>query len=144
MFDSLTTYLNKISTLNESVIWFEVIDREVQFEIIRLNTEDQLFNEGMRSDGTSLPDYSQTSVEVFGKRAGHITLKDTGHFYQSFRVKVDNFGMFIAVDDTSLYDVPLTTTYGLDILGLTEENTMVLIQMLKRKYIKEINERLSN
>ena len=144
MFDDLTTYLNKISTLNDGTIWFEVIDREVQFEIIRLNTEDQLFDEGIRSDGTFLPDYSQRSVEEFGKPEGHIKLKDTVHFYQSFRVKVDKFGMFIAVDDTSLYDVPLTVAYGIDILGLTDENTMILIEMLKRNYIKEINERLSN
>ena len=143
MFDSLTTYLNKVSLINENVAWFEVIDREAQFEIIRLNTDDQLFDEGIRSDGTFLPDYSQRSVEEFGKPQGHIKLKDTGQFYQSFRVKVDKWGFFISADDTSIYDIPLTDTYGIDILGLTDENMTVLTNLLKRKYLEFLDEKLS-
>ena len=143
MFDSLTTYLNKISALNENTAWFQVIDREAQFEIIRLNTIDQLFDNGERSDGTFLPDYSRRSVEEFGKPEGHIKLKDTGRFYHSFRVKADNYGFFIAADDETVYDQPLTERYGIDILGLTDDNMRVLINLLKRKYIEFIDARLS-
>ncbi len=143
MFESLYTYLTNLSTIEENAIWFEVIDRETQFEIIRLNTDDQLYDDGVRSDGSFLPDYSERSVREFGKREGHINLKDTGEFYQSFRVKVDKWGMFIAADDVK-EDTVLTERYGIDILGLTEENTQVLISMIKDKYIKELHERLSN
>jgi hypothetical protein len=143
MFETLTTYLNKIASLNDTTAWFQVIDREAQFEIIRLNTIDQLFDEGERSDGTFLPNYSRRSVEEFGKPEGHIKLKDTGRFYQSFRVKADKFGFFIAADDESVYDEPLTEVYGENILGLTDENMRVLINLLKRKYFEYINERLS-
>jgi len=144
MFESLLTYLENLASIDESTMWFNVIDRETQFEIIRLNTEDQLYDEGMRSDGTFLPDYSERSVNEFGKPEGHIRLKDTGAFYHSFRVKVDRFGIFIAADDFSGYDEPLTDVYGIDILGLTDENTQVLINMIKDKYLKELHERLSN
>ena len=131
-------------SLNDETMWFEVIDREAQFEIIRLNTEDQLYDDGVRSDGTLLPDYSQRSVEEFGKPEGHIRLKDTGAFYQSFRVKVDKYGFFIAADDVGDYDEPLTDVYGEDILGLTEENMIVLRNMLRDNYIKQVYERLRN
>jgi len=141
MFESLYTYLDKFQTVDETAIWFQVIDRDVQFEIIRLNTEDQLFDDGIRSDGSFLPDYSERSVREFGKPDGHIRLKDTGDFYQSFRVKVDKWGMFIAADDVK-EDVVLTERYGIDILGLTEENTQVLINMIKRKYLEEIEKLL--
>ncbi len=142
MFDSLLTYLDKLANIDDNAIWFEVIDRETQFEIIRLNTEDQLFDDGIRSDGSFLPDYSERSVREFGKSEGHIKLKDKGKFYQSFRVKVDKWGMFIAADDVK-DDTVLTERYGIDILGLTEENTQVLINMIRQKYIKELHERLS-
>ena len=144
MFDSLTKYLDSMISLNDETMWFEVIDREAQFEIIRLNTEDQLYDDGVRSDGTLLPDYSQRSVEEFGKPEGHIRLKDTGAFYQSFRVKVDKYGFFIAADDVGDYDEPLTDVYGEDILGLTEENMIVLRNMLRDNYIKQVYERLRN
>ena len=49
MFDSLLTYLDKLANIDDNAIWFEVIDRETQFEIIRLNTEDQLFDDGIDS-----------------------------------------------------------------------------------------------
>lgn len=143
MFESLKSHLDKLASIDEDTIWFNVIDRETQFEIIRLNTEDQLFDEGIRSDGSSLPDYSRRSVEEFGKPNGHIRLRDTGAFYQSFRVKVDKWGLFIAADDVK-EDTVLTEAYGIDILGLTEENTNILIKMIKRKYLEELHGKLSS
>ena len=145
MFDSLLTYLDKLANIDDNAIWFEVIDRETQFEIIRLNTEDQLFDDGIDSLDRKIGEYSPLSVSIKtskGQRTDHITLKDTGEFYQSFRVKVDKWGMFIAADDVK-DDTVLTERYGIDILGLTEENTQVLINMIRQKYIKELHERLS-
>lgn len=143
MFESLKSHLDKLANIDEDTIWFNVIDRETQFEIIRLNTEDQLFDEGIRSDGSNLPDYSRRSVEEFGKPNGHIRLRDTGQFYQSFRVKVDKWGLFIAADDVK-EDTVLTEAYGIDILGLTEENTNILIKMIKRKYLEGLHGKLSS
>ena len=137
MFEHLNNILNKAIKLDENAIWFRVMDRETQWEIIRLNTHDQLFDEGIKSDGTSLPEYSPTSVNVYGKPSGHIRLKDTGKFYQSFLVKVNATG-FDIVADTLKDDTDLAERYGIDILGLTEENEAVLARMLRDKYIEEI------
>ena len=86
--------------IDENAIWFEVITRDVQLEIIRLNTMDQLFDEGIDANDNSIGDYSDASVQIYGKRAGHITLHDEGDFYASFRVKVTNNEILILAKDT--------------------------------------------
>jgi hypothetical protein len=141
MFGKLEDIIENALSLDENKAWFQVIDREVQWEIIRLNTIDQLFDEGIKADGTYLPDYSRTSVEVYGKPDGHIQLKDTGVFYRSFVVKVDAKGYEI-IADTQKENVDLSVKYGLDILGLTDENMIVVNEMLKNKYIEYIEEKL--
>lgn len=145
MFGQIEDILNIASTLDEKDAWFQVIDREAQWEIIRLNTIDQLFEEGIKSDGTYLPDYSKTSVEVYGKQDGHIQLKESGVFYRSFVVKVNNDGFEIVADTSkgiSLQD-DLAVRYGIDILGLTEENHNIITKLLIENYIKYVEEKLS-
>lgn len=141
MLEGLTSKLERWK-VNEDQIWIESIDREVQFEIIRLNTIDQLFDEGKRADGTILDDYSETSVNLYGKRPGSIQLKDTGHFYQSFIVLAEKSAILIIADDVFIYDRPLADKYGAEIIGLTKENMGVLAGMLLKKYIKEIRKRI--
>ena len=141
MLEGLTDKLQRWK-VNENQIWIESVDREVQFEIIRLNTQDQLFDEGKRADGTILDPYSETSVNFYGKRAGPIQLKDTGHFYQSFIVLAETNAIVIFADDVYNYKEPLADKYGAEIIGLTKENTGVLSGMLLKKYIKEIRKRI--
>jgi hypothetical protein len=144
MFGEIEDIVDRALRLNESVAWFEVNDREVQWEIIRLNTIDQLFNEGILSDGSLLPEYSEASVNEYGKRDGHIQLKDTGEFYRSFVVKVDPRGMEIIANTKkgdSLKD-DLASRYGLNILGLTDENENILAKLLTDKYIKYVEQKI--
>lgn len=142
MFGQIEDIIERASKLDENSAWFQIIDREMQWEIIRLNTIDQLEREGLKSDGTYLPDYSKTSVEVYGKEDGHIKLRDTGQFYRSFVVKVDPKGIEIIADTskgTSAND-DLAVRYGIDILGLTEENNNVIVNALINKYIKYLED----
>ena len=144
MFGRLEDMVDRAVLLNENEAWFQVIDRELQWEIVRLNTIDQLFDEGLKSDGSFLPDYSRTSVEQFGKRDGHIQLKDTGEFFRSFVVKVDPKGFEILADTakgTGLND-DLAVRYGIDILGLTDENQNIIASALINKYIEYIENEL--
>jgi hypothetical protein len=142
MFGVIEDIVERASNLNENTAWFQVIDREMQWEIIRLNTIDQLFNEGIKSDGSFLPDYSKTSVEMYGKPDGHIMLKETGQFYRSFVVKVDPKGLQIIADTLkgSGINDDLAVRYGIDILGLTDENQNVISNALISKYIKYIED----
>jgi hypothetical protein len=138
MWGEIENIIDRALKLDEVTAWFQVIDREMQWEIIRLNTIDQLEREGLKADGSYLPDYSKTSVEIYGKEEGHIKLKQTGKFYRSFVVKVDPKGVEIIADTkkgtTSNDD--LAVRYGIDILGLTDENNNVIVDALTNKYIE--------
>lgn len=145
MFGKLDDILSKAMKIDHEEAWFFVIDDEVKEEIIRLNTEDQLEEEGIDSLNRSLGDYSPFTVNIKrakGQRTDHITLKDTGAFYNSFVVKADRTGFTIIADDTSIYDVPLTLTFGQDILGLTDENTRFLHDFLLENYTRYIEQEI--
>tara|TARA_R110002126_G_scaffold93089_5_gene220757 strand:+ start:6368 stop:6808 length:441 start_codon:yes stop_codon:yes gene_type:complete len=144
MFGIIENIVNKASKLDENDAWFQVIDRETQWEIIRLNTIDQLFDNGLKSDGSSLPDYSPESVRLYGKEDGHIKLKDTGQFYRSFVVKANAKGLEIIADTKkgSGANDDLAVRYGIDILGLTQENNNILAKLLTNNYIKYVRKQI--
>lgn len=136
-FGQLDDMLNKATRLSEAKAWRFVIDREVKDEIIRLITQDQLFSDGVDGDGDSLGEYSNFTKAIKlskGQRIDHVTLKDTGAFYDSFRIIVNKDSIDVFADDSSIYDTPLTKMYGLEILGLTEENKGWLFDFLVENY----------
>lgn len=110
--------------------------------IIDLNTIDQLYNQGVDSRGVSLGDYTaytKSLKQQKGERYDHITLKDTGEFYKSFRIIFTGDALQIVAnpikDDTNLF-----IEFGIDIVGLTEDSMSVVttkaLQLIK-PYIKQ-------
>lgn len=110
--------------------------------VIDLNTIDQLYNEGIDSRGVSLGDYTaytKSLKQQKGERYDHITLKDTGEFYNSFRIIFTGDALQIIAnpikDDTNLFK-----EFGIDIVGLTEDSMAVVttkaLQLIK-PYIKQ-------
>lgn len=110
-------------------------DKSFRKLIIDLNTEEQLFEQGVDSKGRKLGNYSIATIEGTrnflgkkqkGQRFDHITLKDTGAFYKSFSVSMEGTSFKITADgdkgDTNLFQ-----EYGIDIVGLTEDSMSVLI-----------------
>lgn len=103
--------------------------------IIELNTRSQLYERGIDSRGRSLGDYAANTIEGTkfykgkkekGQRFDHITLNDTGEFYESFKVTIDT-GFDIIIDADTIKDtIDLLDAYGEDILGLTEESLKTL------------------
>lgn len=113
--------------------------------IIQMNTEDQLEEEGVFSDGTPTGDYSPLTVFIKrqkGQRFDHITFKDTGDFYDSFRVEVDKNGFTIDANGQVSADRNLFQFYGENIAGLTRENMDYLVEELTKKYIEIIKHEL--
>ncbi len=105
--------------------------------IIFLNTDDQLGEDRIDSLGQRLGFYSfATEVISKGKKkeGEPINLRDTGAFWDSWRVFIGN--AIITIDanpdkeDTNLFD-----EYGIDVLGLTDENLQVLIDEALKQYI---------
>lgn len=136
---AIYTLAQRIATMDEGLI-FEIVFSNplIKNEIIRLNTEEQLFNKGIDSEGVSLGTYSPFTVEQKKKKGeptDRITLKDTGDFYKSFRVSVNRVSITIDADpikdDNNLFD-----DFGEEILGLTDESKKKLEEMAVIEYIK--------
>lgn len=133
--------LIKVNKYDVDKILFEVwSDIKVQLFIEQLNTEgqptSQLMNQGVDSKGVSLGKYSPFTVQIKlnkGQRIDHITLKDTGEFYESFDIRPFLKGFIINAqgqkDDDNLFEI-----YGEEILGLTNENIKILSEFIAPFY----------
>lgn len=141
--------LNNLNKLNINDIFYSLwSDNKVQNYIIDLNTEgeqtSQLYNLGIDSEGNSLGEYSPYTIQFKvdkGQRFDHITLKDTGDFYETFKVKPNKKGFELVAnpnkDDDNLFEI-----YGKEIVGLTDENQKLLIAFVEEDFNKEFEKRL--
>jgi methyl coenzyme M reductase subunit C-like uncharacterized protein (methanogenesis marker protein 7) len=128
----------KIKKLDEDKAWKFAMNPKVKREIIWMNTIDQLYRKGIDSEGRSFGDYSPYTVEYkidTNQRFDHITLNDSGRFYNSFFVTVQLDGFTIDAEDTAGYDEPLFKVWGVDVAGLTDENLAKLREMIIENYI---------
>jgi len=139
--------LNNIDSLDLNDILFAMWSRnDTQDYIIELNTEDQLYEEGIRSDGSEIGEYTPYTKQLKSTGSGnsridHITLKDTGAFYKSFKIKPNKKGFKIIAnpnkDDTNLFD-----EFGVDIVGLTKENVFKLLDFIEPMFNEEVEKRI--
>ena len=139
---------NKFSDLKgqEGKIFKRVLDnRFIKDLITHLNTIEQLQKDRIDSLGAHLGVYSAvTEVITKGrKKAGEfINLDDTGAFYDSWMVQVKEDRIIIDAnpfkEDTNLFD-----EYGLDVLGLTDDNLQIFINEAQKLYIQFIKRHLS-
>ena len=112
-------------------------DKSIQVFIVDMNTDEQLFDEGIDSTGTSLEsiggEYAPSTIEVkidSDLPFTHITLFQDGDFYSSFRVFVGKDSFTIDADSLKTGGVDLVDRWGEDIVGLTDENIGFLIKEL--------------
>lgn len=144
LFGRVRKVLDNIIALDETAIINSILlDKGFQRFIISLNQNEQLFDEGIDALGKSLGEYSDFTKELKkadGQRFDHITLLDTGDFYKSFKIKVENGGFLIEADpqkeDSNLFD-----DFGKDILGLTDENLQIVIDAIREKILPIIKEK---
>lgn len=110
--------------------------------VIYLNTEEQLYSRGVDSEGAQLsPPYTPLTVEIKkekGQRFDHVTLKDTGQFYESFKVTAIKSGDLVIEADAQKEDNNLIDKYGEDVLGLTEESLDRFREMVYEELINVI------
>jgi hypothetical protein len=148
MFENYYTWAKKqnklLKDLNK-IVKKILSDKDLKEEIIRMNTYDQLYEEGIDSEGLTLGNYSLAArarkriAGYFGRdtRADHITLRDTGKFYDSFKVILYE-DYFVIRANTEKEDVDLAEKWGKKILGLTDENLGYVIAEVKKGITKEI------
>lgn len=128
------------------LIIFSILSRkDVQDEIIRLNTEVQLYEEGVDSKNRIIGYYAPYTKEykqVTGQRYDHITLQDTGYFYKSFRIYLKR-DYFIIDADGKKEDKDLFKIYGQDVAGLTKYSIDELRKKIKPYFVEQIRKRIN-
>lgn len=120
MFQVAIDIANALKGLNQNRILKKAVEsNQVKAEIVDLN-QSQL-QSGIDSAGDSTGEYSTTSINVYGKSPGRITLKDTGEFYDSMKVGVDSDEFFVSANTEKEGGVDLLDRWP-DALGLTDES----------------------
>jgi len=123
--------------------------KDVRQFIISMNTNEQLFDDGINSLGVKLEDvrgdgYTDLTISIKeskGQPTDRVTLKDTGAFYESFRIKL-NKDSFEIIADTNKGDTDLLQEWGRDILGLTDENLQRLIDKIRTELREVIRQKI--
>lgn len=91
---------------------------------ISLYNKEQLYDKGIKNDNTPvIPEYTPLTIKLKkakGQRTDHVTLKDTGAFYNSIFVvySPNSFKLYARNNKTQ----KLVKKYGDDIFGITETN----------------------
>jgi hypothetical protein len=143
MFKNTPLYqsLLRVSRMGQATMFDLVFDTpHVKGFVIKMNTEEQLYNKGIDSEGETLEsiggDYADVTKDIKSRNNqiyDHITLKDTGDFYKSWRVYVANNTIVIQAS-TKKTDHDLKERWGENILGLTDESLRKLINYGRIKY----------
>lgn len=132
MFGALKKVISNVNKLNSGVLLKKVLDgnTQLQYDIIQLNTQKQLYEQGVFADGMPTGTYTKSTIYGTSKFEGkiakgqpydHVTFKDTGAMYESERIKITNDG-FIMSMNTIKGGEDLNERYGHEIEGLTQES----------------------
>lgn len=152
MFGRLKEIIDNTKKLTVNKVAFFVFrDKTVQKIVIDLNRIDQLFYEGVKSDGSTLPLYRGVYNQVYTFEGNTRTkaqgepyaLYDTGEFYRSFKLIQQKDGFIITANDEK-ENGTLQEMYGnnVPILGLTEESIAKLTEEIKPYLVKTIREEI--
>ena len=128
---SLVEMRSNLKKLDPSKLIDESL-KELESYIIALNTRKQLYDKGIDSTGRPLRPYTNFTKSIKrrkGQPVNRTTLKDTGDFYEGFKVK--EYGNFLELMSTDNKSQKLKDKYGTDIFGLTPENTLLVADKLR-------------
>jgi len=125
-------------------------DAELQKHIIYLNTIDQLFEKGEDSLGRKLEDvggsYSPYTIMKKlekGQPFDRVTLKDTGEYYDSYRIVEPSGADYIMIITNPIKEGKnIEQEWGGYIVGLNQENKQWLIDEVRQRFVPKLKEAL--
>lgn len=133
---NLTYRLRRFDAILDSCL--EDIVKSLESTIIDFISQKQLYDKGIEGRGREIMSYAPYRSRTIknkirkGQPTDRVTLKDTGKFYNSFRVAFEPGGFRIEATDPKT--AALIEKYGPTIFRLTNENLNQLI----RNYIRPI------
>lgn len=110
--------------------------------ILRMNADEQLYEEGINTRGVSIASYAPYTPftvqikQMKGQPTDRVTLRDEGDFERSFYLQVDSDIFTIRASDWKTEE--LVQKYGDEILGLTDDN----IDIVRTFVVRELKEQL--
>jgi hypothetical protein len=140
MFEQIKRICNNVKKLDSDKILKEIFDREDVKEEVQALQEAQMYVDGVDSKDKSLGNYSDVSVKVFGKPAGHIRVYDTGEFYDSIKIKSEKDQVVISANTIkTAWDgaVDLLDRWPA-LLGLNEKSLSKIRDYIKPLFIEEV------
>lgn len=145
MLDAIYNLLNRAMSLDNDFA-VEAMDKPATMDlVVDLNTQKQLFDEGIDSRGVSLEDIGGSYSPVTkrykaeqGQRYDHVTLRDTGDFYRSFEAKFDYAGDIIITANSIKDGKDITLRWGENTLGLTPQSILILKPINRDNIIKDL------
>lgn len=130
----ITDLRNRVANFNEALTSGRLIQNIIwdnEAYIVDLNAEEQLYEQGINRLGVEIAEYAPYSPvtiaikEAKGQPTNRVTLRDEGDFESSFFLEVGDKQFEIRASDFKTED--LIRKYGRQILGLTDENIVILI-----------------
>lgn len=142
MLDRVRNKLMSVVRLDHNQILKQILDStELQEEIIYLNTIDQLYKKGEDKLGRSLDavggGYSPYTIQIKsqkGQPTDRVTLKDTGAFYESWKI-VNDYNQLQIIANPLKGGKDINREWGGYVIGLQPENLQKIIDEIKIKYI---------
>ena len=169
-FDAILDLTDRIAKLDENrILKAYVSNKKIQEFILNLNRVDQLFVDGIQSDGNPLESgsvtgqntpgvYSEFTEKInrgksfsFGGQSkskiegDRYFLFNDGEFFDTFVIIPLDDGFEIdanPIKQTDKGPLPMFEEYGRNILGLTDENLQVLIDFFKETIQLRVREQL--
>ena len=146
MIPRVSKILKRAQNLDKNLIWIESMDEQVQDEIIRLNTEDQLGDKGIDSLDQSLGDYAPFTVRVrssLGLQTDHIDFKVTGEYWESWDTEVRRDVLVITVNESRYDELVNDLGFSPDHVGLTIANwDKVIREYIQPNWVESVKKQL--
>jgi len=134
----LGQFVRELEAINEIDVWLLTAGEQSVIDFVA-NLQRAQLEKGQRPDGTNFPDYSQTSVNVYGKEDGPIKWEDSGYFYEHISalvrpdfLEITNEG---TIDEITGQRFDLEIRFNEEIIGLDQDSMAELTDKIKDKYI---------
>lgn len=123
---------------SEDLVYQAMQNPGIQQQVIDWNRF-QLEEKGIEADGTPTGQYSNRTIQYKierGQRYDHVTLLDTGEFYNSMRVRNSPNG-FTVTGDMRKPNRDLEVSFP-KALGLTNDSIIEIIQFVRKEIVQEV------
>lgn len=149
MFEPIKQIAKNVKKINASKLFNEFVlkDSLLVEQILDLIREEQLYNKGIDGAGKFLGTYTLFTLNYKNNlasqlgndtRSDHITLKDTGEFYNSMRI-IPQKDYFLTVANVIKDGGDnLTDIFGDDILDFTDESKSEIGKIILQVFSEEI------